>query len=363
MKTNKTVEWIAVFTESDVSAWTRSGGSVRTVPRPASGGLKAAWEAAQPLFSAPRGAAGIVLSTDFFAQSIRLPDRQTQGLAEDDLRRVLAFEAEPFSQISPDAGLLAFAPGAAGADGSRTWEVMQVARQDAEALEGAARAARLRLAGLGVPPRTFDPAVADAPDLLKTLADGTASQPLVSPATTTRGGDAGRLRSALLAAALVACLATYGVQESMLSKARAELSRREISAQGVAGLQRQLQDIQGRIAEVERARAEAADAAGRLVAYRAAWGGLLRSLSEAGGGMVVQRLAATGPFAADIRAFCADEAEPARAMAAIAPSAGPLGWQVHPGPIESSADGGIVRFSFSAELDPAAATAQGGGEP
>ena len=365
MKTNRTVEWIAVLAEGDVSAWTRAGGSVRTVPRPAVGGLEAAWGAALPLLpDLPRGAAGLLLSSDFFAQSIRLPERQTQGLGDADLRRALAFEAEPFSQIAPDAGLLAFAAGEPEADGARAWHLVQVSRRDAEALEGAVRSARLRLAGLGAPPRGFDPAAPDAADRLRALAEGTAPQPLVTAAPKSGAKDAAqRLRTGSLAAALVGCLAVYAAQESALKSARLEVTKREVSAQGVAALQGQLQDVRGRIAEITRARAEAADAARRLVAYRAAWGGLLRSLSEAGGGIVIQSLAATGPFSADIRAFSANASEPPAAMAAIAASAGRLGWSVQPGAIEASADGGLVRFSFSAKFDPAQAAPEGEGLP
>lgn len=361
MKRKKPVEWIAVLTETGLAGWSRASGTVKTLPRAPGLAPDAAFAAVLPLLDAPRGSAGLVLAADFFAQSIRLPARQTQGLSEDELHRVLAFEAEPFSQIAPDAGLLACAPAAPDPDGSRAWEVVQIARADAEALQRAVRDARLRLAALGAPPRGFDAAAPDvAAATLRALADGTAPAPLAPPAAKPSPfaiSGAG-LRQTSLAIALVGCLATYFVQESRLKTVRAELSRREVSAQRLSSLQGELQSLRAQADEIVRARREAADASARLVAFHNAWGALLRSLSSAGGGgTVIHSLAATGPFAATVGAFSADEAEPARAMAAIAADAAHAGWSIHPGRIEAGGNGGLVRFAFTAELDPAAADA------
>ena len=358
MKRKKPVEWIAVLTEAELAGWSRASGTVRTLPRVPGFAPDAAFTAALPLLDAPRGSAGLVLAADFFAQSIRLPARQTQGLSDDELHRVLAFEAEPFSQIAPDAGLLACASGTPDPDGSRAWEVVQIARPDAEALQRAVRAARLRLAALGAPPRGFDADDPNAAESLRAIADGTTPLPLAPPAAKPSpfAVSGAGLRQTSLAIALVGCLAAYFAQESRLKTVRAELSRREVSAQRLSSLQGELQSIRAQSDEIVRARNEAADAAARLVAYRNAWGALLRSLSSAGGGgTVVQSLAANRPFAATVGAFCADEAEPARAMAAIAADAARAGWSIHPGRIE--AGNGLVRFAFTAELDPAAAKA------
>ena len=359
MKSKKPVEWIAVLTETTLAGWSRGGGSVRTLPRAPGQGPVAAWEAALPLLDAPRGSAGFVLAADFFAQSIRLPARQTQGLSEEELRRALAFEAEPFSRISPDAGLLAHIGGTPEPDGTGTWDVVQVARADAEALQRAVRSAHLRLSALGPPPRGFLPEdEASAAETLRALADGAAAVALARPAATSplRTLSAPALRQAALAAALAGCLAAYVAQDARLKRAGAELSRREISAQQLSALQGELQSLRNQAAEIARSRQDAADAAARLVVFRGAWGALLRSLASAGGGgTVVQSLVATGPFAAKIGAFCADDAEPARAMAAIAADAASAGWAIHPGLIETGGSGGLVRFSFSAELDPSAA--------
>ena len=358
MKSRKPVEWIAVLTETGLAGWSRGRGTVRTLPRAAGTSPAAAWEAARPLLDAPRGSAGLVLAADFFAQSIRLPARQTQGLSDDELRRALAFEAEPFSQIAPDAGLLAYAPGSPEPDGSRPWEVVQISRADAETLQRAVRASHLRLAAFGAPPRGFLPDAPDAADALRALADGTATVPLAPPAP--RSSDFGLrtsdIRQASLAIALVACLTTYFAQDARLQRVRAEVNRREFSAQQLTALQGELQSLRDQADAIAHARQEAAAAAARLVAFRGAWAALLRSLSSAGsGGTVVQSLAATGPFAAEVGAFCADEAEPARAMAAIADDAAPAGWSIHPGRIEASAGSGLVRYTFTSTLDPNAA--------
>lgn len=358
MKSRKPVEWIAVLTETGLAGWSRGRGTVRTLPRAAGTSPAAAWEAARPLLDAPRGSAGLVLATDFFAQSIRLSARQTQGLSNEELRRALAFEAEPFSQIAPDAGLLAYAPGAPDPDGSRPWEVVQVSRADAETLQRAVRTSHLRLAAFGAPPRGFLPDAPDAADTLRALADGDVTAPLVPPAAKSSPLDvpSSTLRQASLAIALVACLTTYFAQDARLQRARAEVNRREFSAQQLTALQGELQSLRDQADAITRARQESADAAARLGAFRGAWAALLRSLAAAGsGGTVVQSLAATGPFAAEVGAFCADEAEPARAMAAIAADAAPAGWSIHPGRIEAGASGGLVRYTFTATLDSDAA--------
>ena len=358
MKRKKPVEWIAVLTETGLAGWSRASGTVRTLPRAPGLPLDAAFTAALPLLDAPRGSAGLVLAADFFAQSIRLPARQTHGLSDDELRRVLAFEAEPFSQIAPDAGLLACTPGSPEPDGSRAWEVVQIARADAEAIQRAVRASHLRLAAFGAPPRSFQPDAPDAAETLRALADGTAPVPLAPPAPRTSdfGLRTSDIRQASLAIALVACLTTYFAQDARLQRARAEVGRRGASALQLTALQGELQSLRDQADGITRARQEAADAAVRLGAFRGAWAALLRSLAAAGsGGTVVQSLAATGPFAAEVGAFCADEAEPARAMAAIAADAAPAGWSIHPGRIEAGAGSGLVRYTFTATLDPTAA--------
>lgn len=361
MKRRRTIDWIAVFAEDGLAVWNREG-QIQTAPRPQTTDADAAWDAARPLVAAPRGASGLLLSSDFFSQTIRLPARQSVGLSADELRQALAYEVQPFSRIAPDAGLLGYAPLPSSPGEDSSWELVQVPRADAEALRRAVRASRLRLAGLGAPPRGF---LAAAPDAaaLAALADGVATQPIASPNTSAPSPVAAApLRQTALAAALVLCLGTYVLQSLQLSAARREVTRRERSAQGVERLRDELRDVRRQCDDIVRARDEAAEAARRLVIYRGAWAALLRSLAAAGGNAVVRDITSTGAFAADVRGYGADEAGPSRAMAAIATEAARSGWTIQPGSLRAAADG-IVRFSFRATLDPTSATLPEGGTP
>lgn len=51
----------------------------------------------------------ILLCSDCFSQTVTIPSSQQQGLTDNELKKVLAFEVEPFSGVSPEESILAFA--------------------------------------------------------------------------------------------------------------------------------------------------------------------------------------------------------------------------------------------------------------
>lgn len=364
MRTKSTsISWIAVLGESALAGWSRGSGTVQTLPRPAVGRVADLWKALRPLLPTRRGAAGLILSADAYTQSLRIPDRQTAGLPEADLHRLLAFEAEPFSQIAPDDAVLTCNPGEPDAGGSRSWEIAEFPRSDASQLLRIARADHLRISAFGPVPaewRNASPAdwqtpaaaeflaaIADAPPTL--LVPASAAAPDSGSFTSLRGN----LRQNALAAALLLCLAAYFILDRAESSARRRLADREISAQRLQQLQQEAQSIRRQIEETGDARRNAERAASRLARFRAAWSSLLDGLTDAGeGGSVIQRISANGPFTAKIDAYCSDPAEPARAMDRLAEATAETGWEIHPGALQSGSASGIVRYSFTAELKP-----------
>lgn len=354
MPTPNDIAWIAVITETTVFGWSRATGTTRSAPRPASGGPESLWTALRPLLPARRGAIGLVLSSDFYTQTLRLPERQTAGLPEPDLHRLLAFEAEPFSQLAPDAALVAAEPGASDASGVRAWSLLEVPRADAAALVRAAKADRLRIAAFGPAP------AADVDDLAP-WADTPPAPLLPASAAVARGGASrGGLRlggenprNVALAVVLLLCAAHYLATSLLATSAQRRAKELEASAQRVAASQQQLATVRKQISDLSAARRRAETSVERLARYRGAWPALLAGLTEAcSGGAVIQRLTATGPFAATVEAYCADPAEPVRALDRLATATEASGWTIHPHAVQQGAAIGVVRFSFDAELRP-----------
>lgn len=349
------IDWIAAVTGDALFAWSRETGATRSVPRPASGGSEAVWAALRPLLPAKRGAVGLFLSSDFYTQTLRLPERQTAGLPESDLHRLLAFEAEPFSQLAPDAALVAAVSGDPDASGVRDWSLLEVPRADATALLRAAKADRLRIDALGPVPAAF------SGDDLAPLADTSSAPLLPASAVAARGATPGgglRLggenpRNVALAIVLLLCAAHYIGTAHLASSAQRQAKELEASAQRVTAAQQELSSLRKQIADIGDARQRAEAAAARLARYRGAWPALLAGLTEAcSGGAVLQSITATGPFSATVEAYCADPAEPVRALDRLATATEASGWTIHPHAVQNGPAIGVVRFSFDAQLQP-----------
>ncbi len=356
------ISWIAVLGESALAGWSRETGAVRVLPRPAAGRVDDLWKALRPLLQVRRGATGLLLSADAYTQSIRLPDHQTAGLPEAELHRLLAFEAEPFSQIAPDAAVLACTPGEADPGATtRSWNILEMPRADAALLLRAVRSDRLRIAAFGAVPaawRSAAPVDWQSPEAAAEFAALAEAPPALlipaSAAAPESGALArGSLRQNALAASLLLCIGAYFLLGHFADDAKRRLSEREISAQRVEQLRQEAQSLRRQIEETGNDRRDAELAATQLARFRAAWSALLDGLTAAGeGGSVIQRISATGPFSAKIDAYCSDPAEPARAMDRLAESTAETGWEIHPGALQSGTASGIVRYSFTAELKP-----------
>lgn len=357
---SQTTSWVAVATETALYAWSRETGAVLSASRPLTGGLDAVWAALRPLLPSQRGATGILLSSDVYTQTIRLPERQTARLPEAELRNLLAFEAEPFSQISPAAALLAYAAGGTDVSGTRSWDIAEFPRDDAALLLRAAKTDRLRLSGIAALPEAWGHAAPDSPEtaaLLSSLAD-TPPALLISASAVSGAGDKtgsakGNLRQNALAAALVLTFAAYLLLGHFAKVAQRKARELESSAQRVTALQQQVQSIRRQIDDIRGASQRAEEAERKLERYRGAWSSLLGGLTKAcEGGVVVQRISATGPFAVRVEAYCANPDEPTRAMEQLADSTAEAGWIVHPGALQSGSSPGVTRFSFTAEIAP-----------
>ena len=357
---SQTASWVAVATETELYAWSRETGAVASAPRPISGGMRAVWSVLRPLLPAQRGAMGILLSSDVYTQTLRLPERQTARLPEAELRNLLAFETEPFSQIAPSAALLAYAAGGTDVSGTRSWDIAEFPREDAALLLRAAKADRLRLSGIAALPEAWGHATPDSPEaaaLLASLAD--APPTLLISANAVFGVDAksgsakGSLRQNALAAALIFTFAAYLLLGNFARAAQRKTRELESSAQRVAVLQQQVQSIRHQIDEIRGAGQRAEVAERKLERYRGAWSSLLDGLTKAcEGGVVVQSISATGPFAVRVEAYCANPDEPTRAMEQFAMSTAEAGWIVQPGALQSGTSPGVTRFSFTAEMAP-----------
>ncbi len=95
-----------------------------------------------------------VLTTDAWTHTLELPTSNVAKLPPDELRQMLAFEAEPISGLSAFDAATAFAD-SGDRDGARSFWVTQIAASARDAMDEAVRAAGGRLAGVlhpgGVP--------------------------------------------------------------------------------------------------------------------------------------------------------------------------------------------------------------------
>lgn len=308
-----------------------------------------------------RGTRTLVLSSEFFTQSVRLPAAQTNGLSRDELLAALVFEVEPFSNIPQAQGQAAFAPGSEAA-GARLWNVLQIARSEIQAVQSCVAAAGGRLAGLAhadgaaLSALTEQELAAHLRDVAGVAASASAPFPVVRPSSQGLGARGRELAAGLLFALVCcACLGHCVYAKRRLSDLREESRKLEALTAANAQLEGASEALKSRIATLEKARTEREAAGKTFSRYRAAWWTLMRGLLDSCDNTVVlQQIAGGGLFEAEIGGLSTQEKGPGDYLAHLAERLAGSGWRIRSESMHtvSSLGGqGPVRFSFRASLD------------
>lgn len=308
-----------------------------------------------------RGARVLLLSSDFFTQTVRLPAMQTHGLRKDELAAALVFEVEPFSNIPFAQGLAAYTSGSETAD-VQSWTVLQIARSEIQALQAAVGAAGGRLVGLahaesaGLAPLP-DPELSSRLRAMASQAEApSAPFPVVFPAATGFGSKGPEL-AACLAFVLVcgACLAHALYTKTHVAALRQQAAQREALAACNAQAESVNASLRSRIDALERARAEREATAQTLSRYRTAWRSLMHGLLDScDNTLVLQRIDGGALFEVEIGGLSTSEKAPGDYLAQLAERIGGGGWHIQSEalqPVASLGGQGPVRFTFRALLD------------
>ncbi len=302
-----------------------------------------------------RNARVLVLSTDFFSQTVRLPRRQIAGLSAAEIETALAYEIEPFSNIPRDQGVAAFqALTDEGADTS-SWRTVQIARADWDSLDAAAIAADARLAGcapLASLPAS-DEAIAGA--LLQYASDALSSPPRIPVAavasTTAKSQVMPKVAATLYLLVAIACLLHYVFVPRMRDNLRTDVEEREALAAANATIANEIRAIEARSEQLKKNLAARNDAALSLSAYRKAWSSLLHDLVTACGDDVMVRSISGDVLSGGVmvEAIATDVDAPASFMVRLADLTAKNGWMLTPRDVRNETKG-PSSFRFSLEF-------------
>ena len=308
-------------------------------PRSADGNNHAAGVRAALALGGRAGARVWVLSEDVWVQSLELPRHQTAGLTSEQLSQALAFEVEPFSNLTSGEAALGYrltdAP-----NGKILYRIAEMARSDREAVESVVRRVGGRLAGLGHPgelPRRPDSD--DEAALRQWLAScaGVLERsphdlPLIPPPERRllQRNWARIAVAAELAALLVGC-SMGGCAKWLRGSLQREFGDVERKAQAGQALADRNTQLKQRIAGLREARADLNRKWRDLNAQRRAPAELLRMLAlQRPDNVVIERIRNADAENVEITGLCLD-ARSADDMAATLASAGKTrGWVVHP---------------------------------
>ncbi len=277
-----------------------------------------------------RGSRVVVLGYDFFTQSVRLPELQTAGLAADELRTLLSYEVEPFSSLSAERGETAYQAGAVEA-GYRSWQVVQVEKGVAAALQQAVRSAGGRLVGLAALESSWQ-AQGDAElaaSLPALVAGG--GLPLVVPQVRKFVSGSQELYAvALFVVAAGLCFGHYLYAKGELARRQGELQEVRREAAINSRLAAANKGLRERIEREGRARKERVVAAERMQRFSSAWGVLLQGLTQSGSEAVVIRgIKSRKIFEAEINGTCATGGEPGDYLVLLGSAIESAGWQIN----------------------------------
>lgn len=308
-----------------------------------------------------RGARLLLLSSEFFTQSVRLPELQTNGLSKDELLAALVFEVEPFSNIPLPQGQAAFTAGELTA-GVRVWNVLQIARSEIQAVQAAVAAAGGRIAGLAyadsasLSPLPLPEVAARLIDTARVAEAATPTFPIVRPAAKGLGIKSHELIACLVFALVCcACLGHFLCARRHVSDLREQARKRE----EVSAVNTQIETVnaalKNKIGALAKANAEREAAASASVRYRAAWGTLMRGLLDAcENTIVIQQIEGGDLFDVQIGGLSTLERGPGDFLARLAERLAGSGWRIRSENMRTLASlggQGPVRFSFHVSLD------------
>ena len=285
------------------------------------------------------GARVWVLSDDVLVQSLDIPRHQTAGLTAEQLAQALAFEIEPFSSlISSEAAVGFHATEEPG--GKTRYRIVEMTRNDREAVEAVIRQSGGRLVGMSHPgelpqrPNSDDETVLRKwiTDCAGKLETSPRDLPLIPPSERRlqrqdwmRIAVAAELAVVLLGLSMGGCLSRYrgGLRhefEDVQQEAQASMARANRNTQ----LKQTIATLQENRARLNREWSE-------LQVQRRVLAELLRALAlERPDNVVIERIRTGGAEDLEITGLCLN-AQSADDMAAMLSSRGNArGWIVHP---------------------------------
>lgn len=308
-----------------------------------------------------RGARLLLLSSEFFTQAVRLPELQTNGLSRDELLATLVFEVEPFSNIPLPQGQAAFTSGELTA-GVRSWNVLQIARCEIQAVQSAVAATGGRIVTLAyADSASLSPL--PLPDLAARLLDtaheaeaATPPFPIVRPAAKGLGIKSQELVACLVFALVCCtCLGHFICAQRHVSDLRELARKREALSAANAQIETVNASLKNRIGAIEKARAEREAAANSAARYRAAWCSLMRGLLDScANTIVIQQIEGGDLFDAQIGGLSTLERGPGDFLAQLAERLADSGWRIRSESMRTLASlggQGPVRFHFHVSLD------------
>jgi len=308
-----------------------------------------------------RGARVLVLSSDFFTQTVRLPSLQTSGLSKDDLLAALVFEVEPFSNIPMAQGQAAYTAGEETA-GARQWNVLQIAQSEIQAIQSAVASAGGKVVGLAFADsalfvRSSDPElVAQLREVAVAAEAGSPTIPVVRPA-----GKGWGVKRQELAASLVfvlvccACLGHFAYARAHLASLHVKAQMLERLASANTQIESANTALRTKIGAIEKARTDRETAEKAFARYRSAWRALMCGLLDScDNTVVIQQISGGSPFEAEIGGLSTVENGPGEFLAKLAKHIGDSGWSIQGErmhTVVSLGGQGPVRFTFRAQLD------------
>ena len=308
-----------------------------------------------------RGARLLLLSSEFFTQAVRLPELQTDGLSREELLAALVFEVEPFSNTPFSQGQAAFTAGEVTA-GVRVWNVLQIARNEIQAVQSAIAATGGRIAGLAfadsasLSPLSIPELAACLLDAARAAESAAPPFPIVRPAAKGLGIKVQELLACLVFAfACCACLGHFTWARRHVSTLREQARRLEELSAANTQIETVNASLRNKIAAVEKDRADREAAERDAARYRTAWRTLMRGLLDScDNTVVIQQLEGGGLFEAHIAGLSTLERGPGDYLARLAERLAASGWRIRSESmraVASMGSQGPVRFTFQASLD------------
>lgn len=305
------------------------------------------------------GAKVLVVSDEFFAQTVRLQSQQIMGLGEAELKSVLAFEVEPFSSIPVADALTAFSE-KSSANGFVTYNVLQLAKHDARKIAKTVTAHRARLFGIAHTDTRFD--TADKRHIqseLIAIENAAVETPPGIPLIVY--GHENRARNLLIAVgaaltlvALSVCGYLYFDQRDELATLKATYEDLRSQQELNRGLKKSVDDLRKKIAALEKTADAPTDSATRTKIAKA-WPVLFDALSASfADAAVIRTVTECAQYDIRVEAYAATNEGAEATMAKLAELTADAGWHIIPERIASVSGmptRGPWRFTFRAMLE------------